>query len=59
MKEVNGPLTSDIQRYLEIHRNFNQIVSLPFNDGMGGITAKTYFNSYLQYNERPESRRIH
>ena len=46
MKEVNGPLTSDIQRYLEIHRNFNQPVSLPFNDGMGGITAKTYFNSY-------------
>lgn len=46
MKEENGPLTNDIERYIEIHGSYNQPVTMPFNESMGGITTKTYFNRY-------------
>lgn len=49
MKKENGPLTNDIERYLEIHDSYNQPVSMPFNERMGGITKKTYFNRYPDF----------
>jgi len=49
MKEEGGPLTNDIERYIEIHSSYNHPVSMPFNDHMGGITKKTYFNRYPDF----------
>jgi beta-lactamase superfamily II metal-dependent hydrolase len=49
MKEEGGPLTTDIKRYIDIHCSYNQPVSAPFNDHMGGITHKTYFNRHPEF----------
>lgn len=46
MKEENGALTEDIERFINIHKTYNQPVVEPFDDNMGGITMKTYFNGY-------------
>jgi beta-lactamase superfamily II metal-dependent hydrolase len=51
MKLQGGPLTKDIERYLSIHEGYNQPVTEPFDGYMGGITARTYFNSYPTFTD--------
>lgn len=45
IKEASGELTEDILRYLELHANYIYPVYTPFDQNMGGITIKTFWNS--------------
>lgn len=45
IKEVSGELTDDIQRYLDLHASYVYPVDAPFDQNMGGITVKTFWNS--------------
>lgn len=51
IKLQGGPLTNDIERYLSIHAGYIQPVAEPFDNYMGGITARTYFNSYPAFTD--------
>ena len=45
IKEVGGELTADIERYLDLHARYNHPVAIPFDQNMGGITARAFWNS--------------
>lgn len=45
IKEVSGELTEDIQRYLNLHAGYIHPVDAPFDQNMGGITARAFWNS--------------
>lgn len=49
MKLEGGPLSSGIERFIDIHRNYINPTH-PFNSNMGGITEKTYCNTYPELN---------
>jgi beta-lactamase superfamily II metal-dependent hydrolase len=46
-----GGLSNDIERYLAIHETYNSPVTQPFNLHMGGITQKTFYNPYPQFQD--------
>lgn len=46
-----GGLSNDIERYLTIHETYNSPVTEPFNLHMGGITQKTFYNPYPQFQD--------
>ena len=45
IKEVGGELTEDIDRYLDLHARYIHPVDAPFDQSMGGITARAFWNS--------------
>lgn len=45
IKEESGELTDDIQRYLDLHARYVYPVDTPFDQNMGGITVRTFWNS--------------
>jgi beta-lactamase superfamily II metal-dependent hydrolase len=45
IKEMSGEVTNDIQRYLDLHASYIYPANTPFDQNMGGITVKTYWNS--------------
>lgn len=45
IKEMSGELTDDIQRYLDLHASYVYPVDTPFDQNMGGITVRTFWNS--------------
>lgn len=49
IKEVGGELTDDIQRYLDLHAGYVYPVDTPFDQNMGGITVKTFWNSMPRF----------
>ncbi len=49
IKEANGELTDDIERYLAIHNNYVYPLDAPFDLNMGGITASTFCNPYPRF----------
>ena len=49
IKEANGELTNDIERYLALHNDYVHPLSSPFDQNMGGITATTFFNLYPRF----------
>jgi beta-lactamase superfamily II metal-dependent hydrolase len=51
IKEVQGELTDDIERYLKIHAGYNAPATLTFDNEMGGATCKTFCNSYPDFND--------
>lgn len=46
-----GGLSNDIERFLNIHETYNSPVTEPFNLHMGGITQKTFFNPFPQFQD--------
>lgn len=46
-----GGMSNDIERFLRIHDSYNQKVTEPFNDFMGGITRKTFFNKFPEFRD--------
>jgi beta-lactamase superfamily II metal-dependent hydrolase len=50
IKEIGG-MSKDIERYLQIHESYNNPVSEPFNDFMGGITKKTFHNNFPDFTD--------
>lgn len=50
IKAIGGPLTRDASWYVDACNSFNQPVTEPFDDYMGGITATWFFNPYPQFN---------
>lgn len=51
IKQQGGPLTADMQRYLALHSSHIHPVTRPFDGVMGGITARTYCNSYPTFED--------
>jgi beta-lactamase superfamily II metal-dependent hydrolase len=50
IKEAGG-LSRDIERFLRIHATYNQPVTEPFDDYMGGITHRTFFNRFPDFTD--------
>jgi beta-lactamase superfamily II metal-dependent hydrolase len=46
IKEPDGRLTNDLERLVQLHTNYTAPNPFPFDQNMGGITLKTFFNSY-------------
>lgn len=46
-----GGMSNDIERFLRIHASYNGPVTAPFNQHMGGITQKTYYNQFPQFKD--------
>lgn len=46
-----GGMSKDIERFLSIHSTYNQPVTEPFNDHMGGITRKMFFNQFPDFTD--------
>lgn len=42
----NADLGDDIERYLRIHQSYNSPVTESFNEHMGGVTFKSFYNKY-------------
>ena len=51
IKEQGGVLTSDAERYLQIHNTYNSTITEPFNDYMGGITMSAFFNPFPRFKD--------
>ncbi len=51
LKEINGELTNDIERYLRIHADYTHPVPVPFNVGMSGVTCQTFCNAYPEFTD--------
>ena len=51
IKEAGGPLTNDIERYLQIHKGYVIPATEPFNDHMGGITVNTFGNGFQEFSD--------
>jgi hypothetical protein len=49
IKEQSGPLTRDANRYLHNLAGMTGAVIEPFDQYMGGITARLFWNSYPQF----------
>jgi beta-lactamase superfamily II metal-dependent hydrolase len=49
IKEQSGPLTRDARRYLQNLSGMTVPVSQPFDEYMGGITSRVFWNSYPQF----------
>lgn len=49
IKEANGELTDDIERYLALHNDYVHPLDAPFDENMGGITATTFCNPYPRF----------
>jgi beta-lactamase superfamily II metal-dependent hydrolase len=46
-----GTLTNDIERFLSIHETYTGAVTYPFDTSMGGITVRTFQNSYPAFTD--------
>ena len=51
IKEVGGELTADIERYLDLHARYIHPVAIPFDQNMGGITARVLWNSLPRFDD--------
>jgi len=51
MKLVSGPLTRDASWYVKACGTFNSPVTEPFNDNMGGITCRCFWNKYPDFTD--------
>jgi beta-lactamase superfamily II metal-dependent hydrolase len=49
IKEAQGDLTNDVERFLQINASYNAPVEVPFDAGMGGVTCSTFRNSYPDF----------
>lgn len=50
IKEQQGELTQDIERFLELHRTYVGTPP-PFEQNMGGISVATFFNRYPRFTD--------
>lgn len=47
LKEASGHrLTDDLERLVQLHTNYTTTASVSFNDGMGGIRKRHFYNPY-------------
>ncbi len=51
IKELQGDLTDDIERFLQIHDGYNGPVLVPFDVGMGGVSYSAFSNSYPAFTD--------
>lgn len=50
IKKKDG-ISNDIERFLKIHAEYNVPVTEPFNQYMGGITCRTFGNTYPKFSD--------
>jgi len=51
IKEKQGELTNDVERFLKIHAEYAGPVPVAFNEGMGGVEVVTFANTYPQFQD--------
>ncbi|MCB9929052.1 MAG: hypothetical protein H6844_06530 [Alphaproteobacteria bacterium] len=51
IKRQVGPMSADALAYQALLNSHTHPVTTSFNDGMGGITAKTFYNSYPKFSD--------
>ncbi len=51
IKEENGALSDDAETYASMLTSYTAPVPMPFDQGMGGITLKTFWNSYPTFSD--------
>ncbi len=51
IKQAQGELTDDIERFLKIHEEYIHPVPVPFDAGMGGVSLSVYHNSYPAFTD--------
>lgn len=51
IKEEQGELSKDIERYLMMHEAYNSPADLTFDDSMGGATCRVFSNSYPDFDD--------
>ena len=51
IKEAQCELTSDIERYLQLHTDYYGPLSVPFDSGMGEATCLTFCNFYPEFQD--------
>ena len=51
IKEAQGELTNDVQRFLSIHASYTSQIDVPFDAGMGGATIATFWNTYPAFTD--------
>lgn len=49
LKSTNGPLTDDAQAYLSMRKGGTGVIGIAFNQGMGGVSVRSYSNSYPEF----------
>jgi beta-lactamase superfamily II metal-dependent hydrolase len=49
VKLQGGPLTNDVQRFLDLHSRYVHPVAEPFDTSMGGIQQRSYCNRYPEF----------
>ncbi len=49
IKLVSGPLTNDALWYIQACGDYSEQPAVQFDDGMGGITCKSFWNPYPQF----------
>lgn len=51
IKQLGGGLTADIESYLDLHARYIHPAALPFDQNMGGITARTFWNGPQRFDD--------
>lgn len=51
IKQVQGELTNDIERYLKIHSEYVFPVAVPFDQGMEGATCSVFCNAHPDFTD--------
>jgi beta-lactamase superfamily II metal-dependent hydrolase len=51
LKQRTGPLSRDAQAYKGLLQSYTHSVSVPFNENMGGITIRTFWNKYPAFKD--------
>lgn len=49
--KVARGMSRDIERFLGIHASYNHPVTAPFNDNMGGIVYRSYYNKFPAFGD--------
>lgn len=51
IKRLGGPLSADASYYADACEDFNAAPSTPFDENMGGITCRTFWNHYPAFTD--------
>jgi len=49
--KVECGMSRDIERFLRIHASYNHPVAAPFNENMGGIICRSYYNRFPHFRD--------
>lgn len=51
LKQAQGDLTNDMERFLQLHRDYYGTAAVPFDACMGGVTCATFCNQFPTFTD--------